>query len=583
MSWKISKGCLWIWCVAGLVAQTPVIEAQAPKTATVVQVLPPLVGFPSGFSVYQQAGDVLERPVTLESQAGDDFLLSLAAAGDINLICVVPSPLPDVRTLPDRKILMPLLELARDGKLSWYRASKKTFVFWPQPDEEALGQSWLQWLQEQFAEDAALEATNSAEEAEALKQLRINDTPAARQQLRQAYVAFVRARQQRQVQEQVRKYFEDHPQVTDAPEQVGPFRGRVSVLSNFPAPLQKQIGMIARTSLRDRWSPSDNLWFSPQHADFWKKARLCVVAEDDAEKTPWLELKSGDKNGPYKDAQFKVGHYLPRVIPPAPQISPYQDPAPRPNTGIRLVAKQMLLSEVLTEISKQSGLTIEAPLERLSKTRLTLSVQGMEPQEFLESLARALLIEWKVEGQRVTAQERNDSPSDRFFLQLGNISLYHALTLNGVDDYREEEELARAIYDEVGNEILSPEGVALSELSPEVQEGVRLEAQELLLRPLLFEFGSLLPVSLEQSKIVMSLTTPQPVRLWVDEHQVQEIIPANVQGEEAHTATVVNARTLGQDKVADLVQAYQSARQKQTEQRRRIEQNIQARAARAEK
>ena len=577
MSSKISKKCVWFWCALGLALEVPIMSAQVSAAVPAAQGLPSSIGLRAGFSVYKQAGDVLEKPVSLESQSGDAFLLALAEAGDINIICATSERLPDVQTAPGRKLLMPLLELARDGKLSWFRTSKKTFVMWPQPNEEDLGQSWVRWFHKQRGIDAKIEATSDEEESQALQQLKVADTPQARQLLRRIYIRFMRAREQRQVREQLHKYLATRPQTAGAAlEQLGPFRGRVSSLSDLPPALRTEVEMMSRASLRGSWAPGCDLWFSPQRVDFWKKARLFVVAGSDAGKTRWLYLKGPDPSGQQKELSFTVGHYLPRPVPPAAPISFQGELAHRPDTGLVLTGKQMLLSEVLNSVSKQSGLTIEAPMERLSKVRLTLNVRGMQPQEFLEALARTFLIEWKVEGQRVTAHDRNDSAADRSFLQLGNISLYRFLTISGLDDYREEEELARSIYDEVGDAILSPEGVLISEFSAEVQEGVRREVQEFLLSPLFFTIGSLLPVSMQQAKVVVGPAT-QPIRLWIDEHQVQEIVPPEGALEQEITPVVVEAQPTGSKKVEHLVQAYQSEQQKQAQQRRQIQAEIEQR------
>lgn len=593
----------WAWSALGLALCGPSVRAQqaAPQEAATEGVLPTAAGFLEGFSVYKRPGDVLEKPITLRREGGDDFLLALAEAGDINIICAGPEPLGDVDTIPRRKLLMPLLELARDGNLSWWRASERTFVMWPRPDEEKLGQAWTSWFSRQSALDAAGEAVSDEEAAAALQQLQVEDTPQARQQLRQDYKSFVRARLQGQVRAGFRKYLEEHPTAPGAaPERVGPFRGAAKKVLDLPPSLREGVAALARVSLRDRWDSSNDLWYSPQRAEFWKQARLRVIVGSDAGKTRWLQLKGPDPSGRQAEAAFTVAHYNLRAVAPVAAGRFTGKLEPRPDKGLRIQGAQMPLRKVLDEVQKQSGLEIAMPLDRLAQARLTLDVRGMEAPEFLAALARAFLIEWKVEGKRVTAQERGEGESDRFLLQLGSLSLYRFLDSGGADDWRQESELSRAVYDEVGDAILSPEGIPISQFSTEVQDGARGEAQEHLLNSMLFGLGSVLPLSVEQAMLVVSGPSARPIlvaggqgaaapgqregamRLVVGEHQFQELAPAaraEPDGAAGTAASPANALE-GQAKRDAIVQAFQKARQTEQQMLRARQAHFEQMAAR---
>ena len=603
MSRRSIQKCPLVWSALALGLATPVAHAQqtTPEKAAAPNALTPSIGFPAGHEVHAGPTDALQMPVDMTAQSGDDFVLALAEAGDINLICAAPPLEAEVRTGLDPKVRVRLVELARDCNLSWWRAGERTVVMWAQPDEEKLGQAWTQWFREQRASDEASEAVSDEEAAQALKQLKVEDTAQSRQQLRQDYAAFVRARMQAQVRSEVFDYLDDHPLAAQAAPKDDSLEGRTVAVRDLPLTTRQKIAVLSRLSLRRRWDRSTDLWFSPQREEFWKQARLSIVRAHDAQKTRWLQLKGSDPTGALKEAWFTVGLFDPmNVAPDSP--APFRGRLkPRPATGLQITGKQMPLRQVLDAVQKQSGLIIETPPERLSQARLTLDVRGMQPSEFLSALARAFLVEWKVEGQRVTAQDRPDSESDRFFLQLGDLGQYRVLSRRGIDDWREEAEVARGIRDEVGDVSLAPLGVPIIQLSAELQSMVHSEAQEMLFDDMMSSVGGLLPISIEQATLELGISAerrglvvvgennkpvpprlispPAPaINLMVPEVQAQEIVPlddAEVQSFVAAEATLpqagAQAATKGTSKQEDLTRAFKMARDKEARQQQYLE------------
>lgn len=614
MSRRSIQKCPLVWSVLALGLATPVAHAQqaAPEKAAAPDALPPLIGFPTGYPVYAGPTDALQMPVDISAQSGDDFVLALAQAGDINLICAAPQPLPEVRTDLEPKVHMRLAELARDGNLSWWRAGERTVVMWPQPDEERAGQAWTQWFREQRASDEASEAVGDEEAAQALKQLKVKDTPEAREQLRQDYATFVRARMQAQVRSEVFGYLDDHPLATQpAPKEGDSLEGRKVAVRDLPLATRQKIAVLSRLDLRRRWERSTELWYSPQREEFWKRARLSIALAHDRQKSRWLQLKGPDPTGVLKETWFSVGQYDPMNIAPDSPVPFRGRLEPRPATGLQISGKQMPLRAVLDAVQKQSGLSIEAPLERLRQARLTLDVRGMQPPEFLSALARAFLIEWKVEGKRVTAQDRADSESERFFLQLGHLYQYRILSIRSVDDRREEAELVRSVRGEVGDVSATPQGVPIVQLSAEVQNMVRSEAQERLFSSLMSDVGGILPANIEQgtlelgasaarpSMVVVSVNNkrvppsrPSPaapaINLLLPEVQAQEIVPLDdaevlslSAAQEAPPNGAAPAAPKSPTKSDALAQAWKMARGKEARQQQQLRAQLEAQMARA--
>ena len=514
MLWRILQKRDWAPCLAALsvtalaVAPAPGARAQDEAKAPVAQAeLPSIIGLPEEYPIYgpkRDPRDALRRGISVQSGEGDGFLLALALAANINVICQAPSTPFEVETLPSWGALGYLHAASAQGGLVWARQSERTVLMWPQPDEGSVARAWGAWWKEQEARDEAREAVGDAEVIAALQKLELADTPEARRQLRQDYALMVRERLQEQVRAGVLKYLGQDGDAGGAA-----VVGRTVALKALPPATREAAESLARLRARSTRSSSDIWYDEARREQFWKQARLHV--EIVAPNQPrLLRLAAPDPVAAGQKQYLVVGHYDPRIYNPnGTKLVPGPVP-PRAEGGLRLEGERLPLRQVLDEVQKQSQLSLEVPLERLKDARLTLDVRGMQPQEFLQSLARIFLIEWKAEGKRVVAHETSHSEPNRLLLQMGLVTQFLD-SREGNNDRGDEAEMARSIYDEAGEALLSPEGIPVAQLSPELQSLMRREAAEEMFKNLVSRVDGILPLSLEQAELLVNDPVSRPM------------------------------------------------------------------------
>jgi len=471
--------------------------AHAQKAAPNDQ-LPPVVRWGERYPLYgvnNDPNDIMRQHVSVEDQGdGDKYLLALARAGNINLIAQVPdAALPVPRAQPEVSpiLRMRLAEVDRDCGLTWHRLSERTFLMWPHPDEEKLGRSWSDLYARQQKENAQnylVEATPENIGA-ALQKLALEDTPENRAQMTRDYEAQEKQRAGRRLSAVLLKY------LREAGKQPGDSQSiRWSELSpEARASVQEMLNI----DLQSRWSNPHALWFYPDRlAAFWRSARLSVRPTPDGLRRVYLDGVDEQQ----QQQHFSISAYdFQDVAPDKPGRAPAA--VPRPNKGISIEGSRLPLQQVLVRAQKQSGLSFEAGLERLSKARLTLSVQGMSTTEFLQALSRTFLIEWQITGKKAVARDTSYSQADRYYLSLADLYQYRGLSRLARDDWREENELGRALYEEAGENLFKEGGVPIAQLSQDAQDGVRREGQEAALNILLQLADDFVPAALEDSTL----------------------------------------------------------------------------------
>lgn len=486
-----------LWSVSALFN----IRVSAKAEPANADTLPSVLRWDTPYPVYgvnQDRDDILNRILNLQTQDdGDKYLQELAQAGGVNLIASVPATdLPVPKQMPNRRLRVRLAEIDRDCGLTWHRAGERTILLWPHPDEAKLGHSWCELLSQQralggrYTQDATPENITAA-----LQKLGIEASAEARQRLLDDYEAEEKQLAARRLGALVLKDLAAQGKAPQAQE----LRLTWSELSpTLQTGLHEMLRVNLQSNLRDP-NTQTTMWFYPeQRQAFLQTARLQVRPAPYSNRRT-IYLDGTDAQG--QPLSCIIGNYDQMKVAPDTPKNARIAPPPRPTKEISLAGNRLPLREVLNHVQKQSGLTLVADLERLRDVHLTLSVQGMSTQEFLAALTRTLLIEWRSDGTQVTAHETAHSEADRYYLSLGDLNQYRFLSRATRDDWQEEWELGRSLYDEADEALFKEGGVPFTGFSPEVQQMVLREGQEFAFNDLLRIAPDLVPAALENATL----------------------------------------------------------------------------------
>lgn len=461
--------------------------------------LPTLLRWEKSYPVYginNDPNNVLRQPIAIATRDdGDKYLLGLARAADINLLAWVPStgtlPVPQSQPEINGQLHMRFAEVDRDCALVWHRASERTILLWPRPDEEKMGRTWSELYAQQQQEGRTYASAATPENILiALKSLKLKETEETKRQLLADYIAYEQEQAVRRLSAILSQGWQ---------EKLGYIKeGQSLAWRDLSDEMRVGVVEMLHLDLQSSWINRAALWFFPeQRKAFWRNARLRVHLNPGGEQRD-VYLYGEEQGQPLK---LFISAYDVRNVPPGKNQVSLVAPPPRPTKGITIEGERMPLRQVLEKAGQQSGLAIGEPLPRLNDACLTLSVRGMSSKEFLQALARTFLIQWQVQGKTVTMQETPYAEADRYFLRLGDTGQYRILTRRARDDWREETELARLLKEEAGEALFAPEGVPIAQMSEQAQAGVQREGQEIALDGLLRLANDFVPAALEEATL----------------------------------------------------------------------------------
>ena len=422
------------------------------------------------------------RPVSLrlENAQTSEQLIAFSKASGFNVFADAThfSPASSPVSLDAEKLIRDwILETASQEHLSWRRSRERTLLFWKEPDVVSVAKALVAETQNQ-----------RPKETEAATPQKTRDRPV--NLMRDRIIAA------KEIELLLANYLQ---------EQQG-WDGKSPVklefnLSELPPQTATKVRGFAVSSLKQSKQDQqkswlqDAAWLSDQH---WQTARL-LYAKPPGQPDPLLAVYITDGKAqlfmplenlsvlPLPAAQKPEAAEAVALAEKKPALEIDLSGEAVLSSPISLEVKEIGLSDLLSELQKQSGATFEISPDVNAARRLTARVSSVPIREIMEAISELYGIGWaKTEGGAYLMQSKL-SPTLARALQVGDTSWYsywrspsreksapERLTLYYPLDWQGK--LMEAGFN--GTEMQGPEGMAFSDLPTELQTLARTAIEQ---------------------------------------------------------------------------------------------------------